>query len=105
MYSVKITGAEKLFVQSDGSTILAVDFDVLQAPAADAADQTPVFVVHYSHGFDLNTTKADIDAYFATFIANYTANAARAVQNAEFDAANATADATIAEIVGINITN
>lgn len=96
MYSVKITKAEKLFVQSDSSTILAIDFDVLKDGAVE---------VHYSHGFPLTTTKADVDAYFSDFIANYTANAERAAANAEFDAANAVADETIAAIVDTEITN
>lgn len=99
MYSVKITNAEKLNVQSDGSTILAIDFDVIQT----VEGSEPVTVAHYSHGFALNTSPEDVTAYFQDYVANYTANEARRIANADIDAANAVADATIEAITGIDI--
>lgn len=100
-YSVKITGAQKLIVQSDESEMLAVDFDVLCS--VDGAD--PTVEAHYSHGFPLATTQADVYAYFQDYVANYTANAQRAEENAVRDEQLAVADATIAAIVGADITN
>lgn len=96
MYSVKVTAAEKLFIQSDGSEILAVDFDVLKDSE---------FVVHYSHGFPLATTSEEINSYLKDFVDNYSANSDRAEANAERDAAQKVADDTIAQVVGIEIKN
>lgn len=100
-FSVKITKAEKLYIQSDGSTILAVDFDLLK----EVDNGEPELVAHYSHGFPLETTKEEILAYFGNYILTYTANAERAATNAAFDAANAVADETISEIGDLEIKN
>lgn len=85
-YGIQITSAEKITVQSDGSTMLAVGFDVLEEGKT---------VVSYNHGFPLNTSKEEIEAYLGEFKANYAANKERAEKNAEFDAANSVADETI----------
>jgi hypothetical protein len=85
-YGIKITSAEKITVQSDGSMMLAVGFDVLENDAV---------IVSYNHGFPLDTSKEEIDAYLADFISNYQMNKERGEKNAEFDAANKVADETI----------
>ena len=74
--------------------MLAVGFDVLGDDAV---------IVSYNHGFPLDTSKEEIEAYLARFKANYVANKERAEMNADFDAANAEADATIDALTGGDI--
>lgn len=96
MYSATITKAEKLFVQSDGTELLQIDFDVLKDGQV---------IVSYSHGLPLATTTEEVQAYIKAFIENYEANAIRSAENAERDAALAQADKTIEDVVGLEIKN
>ena len=95
MYEIKITSAEKLYVQSDESTVLAVGFDILKDGKV---------VASYNHGFDLATPAEDIHASLKAVMDNYEANEARTAENVAFDEANAVADQTIVDLVGAEIT-
>ena len=95
-YSLTITGAEKLTVQADNSTVLSVAFDIVKDGEV---------VASYAHGFPLDTPKEDILASLEATRANYAATAAVWAKNEANDAANAVADATIEALVGQEITN
>lgn len=102
MYSIKITAAEKIYIQATGQWQLAVDFDVLNQ-ADEKSDA--VVVAHYSHGFELDTEAKVIEGSIKDFLVQYEANLTRAEDNKEFDQANDKADSTIAAVVGLDITN
>jgi hypothetical protein len=96
MYTINITAAEKITVQADGSQLLSVSFDVVKDGAVAAS---------YAHGFPLETTSADLQAYFKQWLDTYIANAAIAESNAANTAANAVADETISTVVGTTISS
>lgn len=102
MYSIKVTAAEKIYIQAVGQWQLAVDFDVLNQ---EDEKSKPVVVAHYSHGFELETDEKTIEQSLKDFLTQYEANLVRAEANKEFDQANDKADATIAAVVGLDITN
>lgn len=81
--------------------MLAIDFDVINT----VEGSEPEVVAHYSHGFPLATKSDEVHEYLKNYLANFTANAARAELNKERDAALAQADETIAAVVGAEITN
>lgn len=101
MYNIKVTGAEKIYIQATGQWQLAVDFDIMQV--TEGSD--PVVMQHYSHGFDLDTDKETIKSNLKDVLDAYVATQQRAEQNKVFDEANDKADSTIADVVGLDITS
>jgi len=96
VYTLNITGAEKLNVQADDTTILSVSFEILKNGEHD---------VTYTHGFPLETSEVDVRASLAEFLANYEATREVWKRNEAFTVANAAADETIAKLVGEPIIN
>lgn len=116
--SIKITSAEKLHVQADNETVLAVGFDVLETrvsveadvelgnlpDGAKVGDEITYAVAHYSHSYPLVTTPEEVNEKLAAFLTNWIANRQHTEKNAEHDAAHAIADETITTLVGSEIT-
>lgn len=94
-YTSTIIGATKTFLQEDGSQFLDVAFEINKGN--ERLDEKRI-------AFPLDATPETILEEIGKYVANYAAEAEARIANAERDAIDAQADATIAEIVGKEIT-
>jgi len=95
-YTIRITAADKLHVQESDTTILSVQFDILRD------DDT---IETLRHGFPLDTSGSDVESELQKVLDAYIQDAQTAESKAVYAQADAQADATIAEIVGKEISN
>lgn len=94
-YTSTIISATKTFLQEDGTFFLDVAFEINKGD--ERLDEKRL-------AFPLETSSETILEAVGKYVANYAAEAEAKIANAERDAAEAQADATIAEIVGKEIT-
>lgn len=94
-YSIRVQSAQKITVEHTGEEILSVLFNIMQG------DQV---VLTSRHGFSLDTSVEDLECALQKELARFTSDQANAERSADSDARDAQADATIAGIVGKEIT-
>ena len=94
MYTSIITRATKAIIQETGEEFLDVEFDI--SDGEEVIDTKKA-------GFPIDTDSDAIVAELKKYTANYEAEKIAAVENAARDAALAEADATIEELVGLEI--
>ena len=112
-YTIKIQAADKITVQDTGEHLLSVLFDIvtpeLDAEGKEVVDtegKTQFTVVQTArHGFPLDTPPETVQAELREVLSTYVTDADNTARNAEFAAKDAQADATIADIVGKEISN
>lgn len=94
-YTIKVVAADKLHVQDSDTTILSVQFEIKRDGET---------IETRRHGFPLDASPENVETELQTFLEAYVRDIQVAESKAEFAAANAQADETIAEIVGKEIT-
>lgn len=91
-----ITAAEKIRVQDTGEQLLSVLFEIRR----DKEDGSGYEKLHEArHGFPLGSTAEYVRGELDKALATYNSDEAGRIRNAENDAANAQADATIADLL------
>jgi hypothetical protein len=96
MISIKIQAADKITVQDTGEQLLSVLFEIRSGEKVLKTGR---------HGFPLGITVPELEAEMQAILAAFTKDTDTAEAKAEFEAMDAQADETIAEMVGIEITN
>jgi hypothetical protein len=95
-YSIKIQSAEKITVQDTGEHLLSVLFDIQRG---DEVMRTA------RHGFPLGITVKELELELQGVLAAFIKDTETSEATADFEARNAQADQTIAELIGKEITN
>lgn len=95
-YAIRVTGADKVTVQETSETLLSVQFEIT------GGDEV---IQKMRHGFPLDISEEDLTAELQQVLATFASDEENTARNAAFDAENEKADATIAAVIGKEITN
>ncbi len=100
-YTIKVLSAEKIIVQDTGEHLLSVLFAI--SKKEEEKNEEVVYIAR--HGYPLETTPEALEIELQKTLSTYVTDSTNAARNAEFAEKDAQADATIADIVGKEISN